>query len=64
MLSVLLAFVGALLGSGPLTRGERFLETSSRLPFTIVAGGALGAVEGAILALPQAAVLGWFRAAG
>ena len=64
LLSLFLAYAGVVLYSSPLTTAERLLEVSSRLPLTVAAGGALGAVEGVVLAFPIAAVLGWLGIAG
>jgi hypothetical protein len=59
VLGLLLSYAGVLLYSSPLTTAERLLEvTTSRLPFTVVAGGVLGAADGVVLAFPLAAVLG------
>lgn len=63
VLSGFLSIVGISFDS-PLTMTERLLETLSMLPFTVVAGGVLGAAEGVILAFPLAAILGRFRTAG
>jgi hypothetical protein len=64
VLGLLLSYAGVLLYSSPLTTVERLLEVTSRLPFTVVAGGVLGAAEGVVLAFPLAAVLGRLRSGG
>lgn len=64
VLSLLLSYAGVLLYGSPLTTAERILEVTSRLPFTVVAGGVLGAAEGVVLAFPLAAVLGRLGAEG
>jgi len=58
VLGVLLAYAGVVLYGSPLTITKRLVEVSSGLPFTVVAGGVLGAAEGVVLAFPLAAVLG------
>lgn len=63
-LSLFLAYAGVVLYSSPLTTAERLLEVSSRLPLTVAAGGAPGAVEGVVLAFPMSAVLGRLGTAG
>jgi hypothetical protein len=45
----------------PLMVAKRLLESLHALPFTVVAGGVLGAAEGVILAFPLADILGRFR---
>jgi hypothetical protein len=47
-----------------LTVINRIIWALSRVLFTTVAGGVLGAAEGVILAFPLAAILGRFRTAG
>lgn len=56
--------IGAYTFEDHLTVGNRIIWALWTLPFTVVAGGALGAVEGVILAFPLAAFLGRFRTAG
>jgi hypothetical protein len=64
VLGLLLSYAGVWLHSSPLTTAERLLEVTSGLPFTVVAGGVLGAAEGVVLGFPLAAVLGRLGAEG